>query len=82
MRAIMTGVTWLPLAIGLAVATVASLVMATALARLVGAAASAAIDRMTPVLWLAAAALGVGLVLIAVPAWVTHRVTAEHLRRP
>jgi hypothetical protein len=72
----------LPLAIGLAVATVASLVMAIALARLAGAAASAAIDRMAPVLWLAAAALGVGLVLIAVPAWLTHRVTAEHLRRP
>ena len=72
----------LPLAIGLAVATVASLVMAIALARLVGAAASVAIDRMAPVLWLAAAALGVGLVLIAVPAWLTHRVTAEHLRRP
>ena len=72
----------LPLAIGLAVATVASLVMATALARLVGAAASVAIDRMAPVLWLAAAALGAGLVLIAVPAWLTHRVTAEHLRRP
>jgi hypothetical protein len=72
----------LPLAIGLAVATVATLVIATALARLVGAAASVAIDRMAPVLWLAAAALGVGLVLIAVPAWLTHRVTAEHLRRP
>jgi hypothetical protein len=31
---------------------------------------------------LLAAVLAVGVVLIAVPAWLTQRVTAEHLRRP
>jgi hypothetical protein len=31
---------------------------------------------------MAAAALVVGLALIAVPAWLTQRLTAEHLRQP
>jgi hypothetical protein len=39
-------------------------------------------ERIAPTLGLAAGALTVGLVLIAVPAWLTQRITAEQLRRP
>ena len=72
----------LPLVMGLATATVATLVIAASLGRVLEAPVRVVFDRVSPVLWMAAAALVVGLALIAVPAWLTQRITAEHLRRP
>ena len=72
----------LPLVMGLATAMVATLTIAGSLSAVLNAPVSAVLTRVSPVLWMAAAALVVGLVLIAVPAWLTQRLTAEHLRRP
>jgi hypothetical protein len=72
----------LPLVMGLATATVATLVTAASLGAVLEAPMSVVFDRVSPVLWMAAAALVVGLALIAAPAWLTQRITAEHLRRP
>jgi phage shock protein PspC (stress-responsive transcriptional regulator) len=64
------------------VATGATAGVAAGLAGLLDAPPGVVVDRLAPVLWLALIALAVGLVLIAVPAWLIQRVTAEHLRRP
>jgi hypothetical protein len=72
----------LPLVMGLATATVATLVVAASLGAVLEAPMRVVFDRVSPVLWMAAAALVVGLALIAAPAWLTQRITAEHLRRP
>ncbi|GIF78188.1 FtsX-like permease family protein [Asanoa siamensis] len=72
----------LPLAIGLAAATLATLVIAGSLGAVMDAPISVLFTRMSPVLWMTAAALLVGLGLLAVPAWVAQRLTTEYLRRP
>ncbi|MBF9130928.1 hypothetical protein I0C86_18470 [Plantactinospora sp. S1510] len=72
----------LPLTIGLTLASLATAALAATLASLLDLAMGRVLDRIAPTLWLAAGALVVGLVLIAVPAWLTQRITAEQLRRP
>ncbi|GAB3157076.1 ABC transporter permease [Micromonospora sonneratiae] len=72
----------LPLVIGLVMASLATVLLAGTLASLLGVGTGQVLDRIAPTLWLAAGALVVGLVLLAVPAWLTQRITAEQLRRP
>ncbi|MDW5328166.1 FtsX-like permease family protein [Plantactinospora sp. KLBMP9567] len=72
----------LPLVIGLGLASGATVTIALVLARLFQLDSGRVLDRVAPTLWLAGGALAVGLVLIAVPAWLTQRITAEQLRRP
>ncbi|GAA3764817.1 FtsX-like permease family protein [Plantactinospora mayteni] len=72
----------LPLVIGLGLASGATVAIAAVLAGLLDLDRDRVFDRVAPTLWLAGGALVVGLVLIAVPAWSTQRITAEQLRRP
>ncbi|MEO3743192.1 FtsX-like permease family protein [Plantactinospora sp. B5E13] len=72
----------LPLVIGLVLASLATVTVASVLAGLLDVGVGVVLDRVAPTLWLAAGALLAGLVLIAVPAWLTQRITAEQLRRP
>ncbi|MEN3611101.1 FtsX-like permease family protein [Plantactinospora sp. ZYX-F-223] len=72
----------LPLVIGLGLASLATVTLAAVLAGLLDLDVGRVFDRVAPALWLAGGALAVGLVLIAVPAWLTQRITAEQLRRP
>ncbi|AVT40522.1 FtsX-like permease family protein [Plantactinospora sp. BB1] len=72
----------LPLVIGLGLASLATIIIATVLAGLFDVDRAQVFDRVAPTLWLAGGALVVGVVLIAVPAWLTQRITAEQLRRP
>ncbi|MFY1693677.1 FtsX-like permease family protein [Plantactinospora sp. WMMB782] len=72
----------LPLMVGLGLASLATVTNATVLPGLFGIDRDQVFDRIAPTLWLAGGALVVGLVLIAVPAWLTQRITAEQLRRP
>jgi hypothetical protein len=72
----------LPLAIGLVLASLATVTLAGVLAVLSDLAMRQVLDRIAPTLGLAAGALAVGVMLIAVPAWLTQRITAEQLRRP
>ncbi|MFC6021013.1 FtsX-like permease family protein [Plantactinospora solaniradicis] len=72
----------LPLVIGLVLASLATVTLAGVLAVLSDLAVRQVLDRIAPTLGLAAGALAAGLVLIAVPAWLTQRITAEQLRRP
>jgi hypothetical protein len=72
----------LPLVLGLLTASAATMVVAASLAGILDQKVGFVVDRLAPVLWLAGAALLAGLVLIAVPAYLTQRVTAESLRRP
>ncbi|TDC83068.1 FtsX-like permease family protein [Micromonospora sp. KC606] len=71
----------LPLAIGLVTAGLSAVVITASLARLLGVDAGVVLNRFASTLWLGAGALVVGLALIAVPAGVTQRITAEQLRR-
>jgi ABC-type lipoprotein release transport system permease subunit len=71
----------LPLAIGLVTAGLSAVVITANLARMLGVDAGVVLDRFAPTLWLGVGALVVGLALIAVPAWVTQRITAGQLRR-
>ncbi|MFY1671963.1 FtsX-like permease family protein [Plantactinospora sp. WMMB334] len=72
----------LPLVIGLGLASLATVTIAAVLAGLLGLDRAGVFDRIAPTLWLTGGALAVGLVLIAVPAWATQRISAEQLRRP
>ncbi|GIG92906.1 FtsX-like permease family protein [Plantactinospora endophytica] len=72
----------LPLVIGLGLASLATITIAAVLAGLFDVDRAQVFGRIAPTLWLAGGALAVGLVLIAVPAWLTQRITAEQLRRP
>ncbi|GAB3983640.1 FtsX-like permease family protein [Plantactinospora veratri] len=72
----------LPLMIGLGLASLATITIALVLAGLFDLDETRVLDRLAPTLWLAGGALVVGVVLIAVPAWLTQRITAEQLRRP
>ncbi|MDG4788494.1 hypothetical protein O7626_21575 [Micromonospora sp. WMMD1102] len=76
------GFNTLPLAIGLGLASLATVTIALVLAGLSDVDQGRVLDWVAPTLWLASGALAVGLVLIAVPAWLTQRITAEQLRRP
>ncbi|MEQ4306006.1 FtsX-like permease family protein [Plantactinospora sp. B6F1] len=71
-----------PLVIGLGLASLATVTIAVVLAGLLHLDPDRVLDRVAPTLWLAGAALLVGVVLMAVPAWLTQRITAEQLRRP
>lgn len=77
-----TGSGALPLALGLVTASLATMAIAASLASILHTKVGVVLDRIEPVLWLAGAALVAGTVLIAVPAYVTQRITAESLRRP
>jgi hypothetical protein len=77
-----TGSGALPLALGLVTASAATMAIAASLAGILDVRVGFVLDRLAPVLWLAGAALLTGLVLIAVPAYLTQRITAESLRRP
>ncbi|MEE6256948.1 FtsX-like permease family protein [Plantactinospora sonchi] len=72
----------LPLVTGLVLASLATVTVASVMAGLLDVGVRVVLDRVAPTLWLAAGALAAGLVLIAVPAWLTQRITAEQLRRP
>ena len=72
----------LPLVLGLVTASMATMAIAASLAGILEQRVGFVFDRLAPVLWLAGIALLAGLVLIAVPAYVTQRITAESLRRP
>ena len=77
-----TGFGALPLAIGLVLASAATVTVAVSFASALEVPGRYVMERLAPVLWLAAGALVVGVVLIAVPARLTQRITAEQLRRP
>ena len=72
----------LPLALGLVMASAATMAIAASLAGILEIRVGFVFERLEPVLLLAGAALLVGVALIAVPAYVTQRITAESLRRP
>lgn len=72
----------LPLAIGLVLAAGSTVAVAASLAGFLELDVDRVLDRIAPVLWLSLGALVVGLVLIAVPAHLFQRITAEELRRP
>jgi hypothetical protein len=70
-----------PLAFGVVVATGAIVAVTIALANLLGRPSPAPSDVAGAALWLGAAGLTVGIVLVAVPTVLPRRVTAESLRR-
>ncbi|MBE1492072.1 FtsX-like permease family protein [Plantactinospora soyae] len=72
----------IPLTIGLALSSLVTIMLTGVLAGLLDLPLGTVFERIAPTLWLAAGALGAGLVLIAVPAWLTQRISAEQLRRP
>ena len=72
----------LPLAVGLALAAGSTVVVAGGVAALLEVGRGFVLGWVAPILWLSLAALAVGLVLVAVPARIAQRITAEDLRRP
>jgi hypothetical protein len=77
-----TGFGAMPLVLGLALTIAVTLSVGLSFAAALDVPARFVLDRMAPVLWIGVAGLAMGLVLIAVPAWMTQRITAEQLRRP
>ncbi|MFC0529864.1 FtsX-like permease family protein [Phytohabitans kaempferiae] len=77
-----TGFGVLPLVAGVGTACAATIVVGASLATVLDIPTGAVFDRIAPILLLGVGATAVGLLLIAVPAWLTQRITAEHLRRP
>jgi hypothetical protein len=76
------GAAALPLAVGLALATSSTVVVASAVAEVLELGQGVLLGWVAPILWLSLGALVVGLVLVAVPARLAQRITAEDLRRP
>ncbi|MEV0392025.1 FtsX-like permease family protein [Polymorphospora rubra] len=77
-----TGFGGLPLVVGVGVAAAVTIVVGASLAAVLDTPTAAVFGRIIPILLLGAGATVVGLLLIAVPAWFTQRITAEQLRRP
>ncbi|MEV7227343.1 FtsX-like permease family protein [Polymorphospora sp. NPDC051019] len=77
-----TGFGGLPLVVGVGAAAAATIVVGASLAAVLDTPTAAVFGRIAPILLLGAGATVVGLILIAVPAWFTQRITAEQLRRP